>query len=442
MKIALFVHCFFPDHFYGTETYTLEVARNLREMGHDPVVISAVSRSDATREKLITRYSYQSIPVVLIDTNRFPNKRVKDSYHQPLMRSVVAQVLEEVRPDIVHVTHLANHTAEILDVFRGMKLPAIATLTDFFGICLNSHLTKADGSLCGGPNKARINCIECFLKAIHDNRKRMPTFAWLKSGFLRLNFARLLSVLEPVNPSTVVADIKMRPEILLSRYQYYKAVVSPTRFLASAYIENGLSSRIHHIHFGIDMPHVKKSPVAPGAPLRFGFIGQLAHHKGPDILIDAFCRLPKGSAELNIFGSGGGNVEYESELRRRADRYPIEFHGTFPGEDIAKIFANLDFLVIPSRWYENSPLVLLGALSSHTPVIVSDVDGMAEFVKVGVDGFLFRRGSADDLESVLRKLIVDAEGSRGMSEETKYPRTTRHMTEDLVAVYESVLDDV
>jgi hypothetical protein len=36
MKVALFVHCFFPEHFYGTETYTYELARNLKALGHEP----------------------------------------------------------------------------------------------------------------------------------------------------------------------------------------------------------------------------------------------------------------------------------------------------------------------------------------------------------------------------------------------------------------------
>ena len=40
LKIALFVHCFFPAHFFGTETYTLDLARNLRLLGHEPVVVA------------------------------------------------------------------------------------------------------------------------------------------------------------------------------------------------------------------------------------------------------------------------------------------------------------------------------------------------------------------------------------------------------------------
>jgi len=248
-----------------------------------------------------------------------------------------------------------------------------------------------------------------------------------------------LRFVHPGKLAEIVADIVERPGILAQRYAYYSAVIAPTKFLASAYIENGLRVPLHHMHFGIDMPRVDKIAVSPDAPLRFGFIGQLAPHKGPDILIEAFRRLPKGSAELHIFGSGKQQDRYVSALQERAEGHAIDFRGTFPTEQLPEVFAGLDFLVIPSRWYENSPLVLLGALASHTPVVTSDVEGMAEFVEDGENGFLFHRGSTDDLERVMRVLTTDLVASRAMSEKTKYRRSTRKMTEDVVSVYESVL---
>ena len=64
MRVALFVHCFFPEHFYGTETYTYELARNLKAMGHEPTVVSAVFQGEPPREALVTRYEFKAIPVV------------------------------------------------------------------------------------------------------------------------------------------------------------------------------------------------------------------------------------------------------------------------------------------------------------------------------------------------------------------------------------------
>lgn len=439
MKIALFVHCFFPEHFYGTETYTLEVARNLQDMGHDPIVVRAVSRGEPLREALVTRYDYEHIPVYCIDTNRFIHRRIRDSYYLPQLREVLTQTLKEIDPDLIHVTHLANHTAILLDVIQDMKIPVVATLTDFFGFCFTSHLVAADGSLCRGPERSRINCIECTLKATYENRKKHLIYRWLAWPPWRSLCAKALRYFHPGYMSEVVADLVARPDVLAERYLNYQAVIAPTRFLASAYKANGLKVPIYQMHFGVDIEDVVKSPVSSEAPLRFGFIGQLATHKGLDILVAAFCRLPRGRAKLSIFGSETQQKVYIEKLKEQSEGYEVCFCGTFPSSQMPEVLADIDFLVIPSRWYENSPLVLLGALASHTPVVASDVEGMAEFIQQGRNGYLFRRGSVDELEKVMRDLVENPAASRRLSQTTHYLRSTRNMTEDLVDLYDKVL---
>lgn len=441
MKIALFVHCFFPDHFYGTETYTLEVARNLRAMGHMPVVVSAVFPGEPAREGLLTRYEHENFPVYCIDKNHFPHRRIRDTYYQPALHGTLKQLLLEIEPDLVHVTHLINHTAVLLDVIRELGIPAVATLTDFFGFCFNNRLEAANGSLCSGPSRTRTNCVACAVKAIGQNRSDKPMYRWLARYPLPSLCAGALRFVHPGGLlSKIVADLVKRPGILAQRYANYRAVIAPTRFLASAYKANGLAVPLHHMHFGFDMRQVAKTSAAPDAPLRFGFIGQLARHKGADILIEAFRRLPRGAAELHIFGSEQQQASYTALLKKRAEGHAVSFHGTFPSERIPEVFAGLDFLVIPSRWYENSPLVLLGALASHTPVVASDVEGMAEFIEHGKDGLLFHRGSTDDLERIMGGLVTDPAAARAMSASTEYPRSTRTMTEELVAIYDSILE--
>jgi glycosyltransferase involved in cell wall biosynthesis len=99
----------------------------------------------------------------------------------------------------------------------------------------------------------------------------------------------------------------------------------------------------------------------------------------------------------------------------------------------------MDFLVIPSRWYENSPLVLLNALASHTPVIVSDVLGMTEFVISGENGFVFARGSVDALAACLSGLAAAGARRHGMELTTHYDLSTQRMTEETIRVYERAI---
>ena len=64
-------------------------------------------------------------------------------------------------------------------------------------------------------------------------------------------------------------------------------------------------------------------------------------------------------------------------------------------------------LVLPSLWYENTPFVVLESFAARTPVVATDVGGLAEIVQDGVNGELFRRGDAADLARCLQGLVDD-----------------------------------
>ncbi len=443
MKVALYVHCFFPDHFFGTETYTLQLSRHLQSVGHEVTIVSAVFQGEPRKKALVTEYMYQGIKVVCIDKNYVPRRRIKETYYQESMRDVLRKVLSMVRPDLVHVTHLINHTAVLLEVAREQEIPTVATLTDFFGFCYNNKLEASDGSLCKGPDRRRANCLACHLKAETSNRS-----AWMHSVLSTRTGTRLCSeliagigtlpLIRSMAIGGLVQDIKQRPDILASCYRNYRAAITPTRFLRKAYEANGLAVPTFDIRFGVDVNREAKPARLAGSKIQFGFIGQITPHKGIDILIEAFSSLPRDKAELHIYGPEDQSVNYMAALRTASAGLDIHFHGTFPSERMAEVLAGLAVLIIPSRWYENSPLVLLNALATHTPVVVSDVEGMTEFVEEGVNGLSFRRGSTASLGQILQRFIDEPGLAASLSITTEYSRTTLAMAQDVMKVYDQV----
>lgn len=218
MKIALFVHCFFPDHFYGTETYTLELASHYRKWGHDVTVVSANFQVTTKAEGPLTRYEYQGIPVICINKKELPNTRVKDTYYQPAMRPVLKQIIDELNPDIIHVTHLINHTAVLLEITHERAIPTYATFTDFFGFCLNNKLESANGALCAGPSVSRINCVACHLKDIGRHPAAKP---WLRRAAIphmaqpiacMVNLTKNLPGQRSNRVTKLIDDIAARPD--------------------------------------------------------------------------------------------------------------------------------------------------------------------------------------------------------------------------------------
>lgn len=447
MKIALYVHCFFPTHYHGTETYTLALAKSLRAMGHEPVVVSGIFQSEKKADALVTYYEYQGIRVCCIDKNYIPHSSFGETYYQPKMRQVHKDILQELRPDIIHVTHLRNHTAALLEAAQDLAIPTMATFTDFFGFCDNNKLEAADGSLCSGPNPQRTNCFACCVKigirraypALSEQtlNKIAPLMQW---GSTLFNWVHKLPLLRHSWLSALLRDVKARPKLLSDRYAFYRAIIAPTRFLQSAYERNGLTTApIYKIHFGVDLDRRPKQVPSPSVPIRFGFIGQIAPHKGTALLVEAFCRLPPSNCELHIYGAEGQFPAYTQAMKEHSADFPVFFRGTFPSEQMRQVLDEMDFLVIPSTWYENSPLVLLDALASHTPVIVSDVEGLTEFLEQSRNGYVFARGSIDDLERVMRQILATPESSRQLSLTTNYLKTTLSMTEEVVEIYNSIL---
>ena len=128
-----------------------------------------------------------------------------------------------------------------------------------------------------------------------------------------------------------------------------------------------------------------------------------------------------------------------ASLERMAEGHPVSFKGTFPSQSMAEVMRDIDVLVIPSRWSENSPFVLTNALATHTPVIVSDLGGMTEFIDRGKSGLAFEVGNATALEGAMRRFVAESQLAAQMSKLTNYERTPRTMVEETLEVYRVVL---
>ncbi|HEE0064638.1 TPA: glycosyltransferase family 4 protein, partial [Citrobacter braakii] len=420
------------------------LANHYRAWGHEVAVVSAVFQGEAKQPALVNRYIWQNIPVVAIDKNVIPHSRIKETYYQPEMRDVLEEVLTELKPDIVHVTHLINHTSVLLEVAGKLQIPVYTTFTDFFGFCFNNKLEAANGDLCAGPSTSRSNCVACYLK---DSAQNGHANGWLKKAAIP-TAANIIArgmvgthkagLLKNGYLQGMVEDLIRRPETLSYLYNmYYKGAVAPTAFLKKSYENNGINVPMTKIWFGIDIDRQPKPERSSLHIPVIGYIGQIAPHKGTDTLIEAFKQLPKNSAQLKIYGPTDQSPSYMEELRKLSEGVEgVSFMGTFEQSRTAEVFSDLDLFVIPSRWYENSPLVLLNSLATHTPVVVSDVEGMTEFLTEGENGYSFKRGNADDLAKRLAHILQTPGLLRKLSTTTEYLRTTEVMAKETFNLYQ------
>lgn len=186
--------------------------------------------------------------------------------------------------------------------------------------------------------------------------------------------------------------------------------LAPSSFLRGKMIEFGLpAERIVESDYGMRFDLLQPFRRKASEAVRFGYVGTLVPHKGVHVLIEAFRKAAQGGgagrAVLKVYGNPSWFPDYSSRLRSLAEGVPVEFPGEFDNGAALEIFAGLDVLVVPSIWWENAPITIHEAILTGTPVITSNFGGMADFVRHGENGLLFRVGDADDLARQMRWLL-------------------------------------
>jgi len=145
-----------------------------------------------------------------------------------------------------------------------------------------------------------------------------------------------------------------------------------------------------------------------GAGRRFAFFGQPTPFKGLDVLVRGFALAlaAEPGLTLDIHGCERDEVlRLFPTLTEPLDRAAgaVFFGGRYDSADVLGLMRGAGWVVVPSIWWENSPMVIQEARRAGVPLVVSDIGGMAETVRPGLDGLHFRRGNAPDLARVLRE---------------------------------------
>jgi glycosyltransferase involved in cell wall biosynthesis len=462
-RVLLTVHKFFPEHRAGTEVLTLKVAQELQRRGCEVLVVTADPPDTDARHASgadVEDFVYEGLPVkVFREPLRLRGYTFEHEYLHPAMAAEFAKTLDTFRPDIVHIFHAQNLSASIIDCARERDIPVVCSTTDFWFVCPIVQLKLPDGSVCRGPSKGAVNCLSCYTPRLFPPQvefeealaaKYPPLTRALGAMPAPVRAAANNALFEVYKarkrPDAQRATIN-RPAALSAAANRTQAIMVPTLLMRDIFVENGINSQIiHKVPFGIDTaPLLPFQEKTPSATLRIGFIGTLFEHKGVDLLIEAFQRLPQDAdAVLRIYGDLNQFSDYGARLVQLAERpFPnsrkISFCGTFPNNQLGSVLQNLDVLIVPSRWYENTPLVMQSALATRTPLVVTDLGGMSEIVQHGGNGLLFKLNDADSLRDQLFRLTADREFLRQLRDNILPERTVAEMVDDIQSIYRSVV---
>jgi len=328
-------------------------------------------------------------------------------------------LLTMISPDIIHFHHYIHLGLETIRESYNYKkvnsdLKIFMTLHEYIAICANNGqmITKDSGTLCYKSDF--IDCAKCF-------PEKNPT------------------------------DFYLREEYIKSFFDLIDHLISPSHFLIDRYIQWGLDkNRLTMLENGQILTDIKaKKRVLKKSKKRskFAYFGQINTFKGLDVLLKSLDYLDTRTLkdlELYIHGTGLENQpqEFQDKINLYLESYSdnVTLYGRYEPEELQSLMEEIDWVIIPSSWWENSPLVIQEAFKFGKPIIASDIGGMREKVTNDIDGLHFKARNSRSLAEVLEKAIIDKVLYDKLYNNITIPLSIEESIQEHIKVYSSSIE--
>jgi glycosyltransferase involved in cell wall biosynthesis len=416
MRVLLTTHAFLPRSVAGVEVYTARLARALQDLGHTVQVLSAVH--DLSLEPYSRRRSsLETLDVVEI-VNPHLEGTFESTYRVAALDRAVAAVVEEFRPDCVHAQHLLNLSTGLFSAARSAGAPCVFTLHDYWLSCPRDGLRmQANGTLC--TSVEHRTCAACLgdspylVAPLQRGAARAARAAGLGRALHVLHqnapslTGGLMSLMRhawPPRTEDLASALDTRAAHLHERVGEADAILAPTRFARDRAVEWGAPpDKLRVMPLGaVDGP-TRARPARRRT--RLGYVGTLAPHKGAHVLLEALAGLPQRDWTLDVVGNLALDPAYTARLQGLASGDArIRFRGMVAPAEQQRNWDTLDLLVVPSLWWENSPLTVLEALAAGVPVVASRTGGVPEILPESA-GILVPPGDVKALQSALADVL-------------------------------------
>jgi glycosyltransferase involved in cell wall biosynthesis len=275
--------------------------------------------------------------------------RLEDVYN-PLAAARIRRGIERFAPDVVHSHNVVGLSAVALTGGRG-RVPHVHHVHDYWLMCRRTTMRLPNGELC------------------RDRSCRLITAA--RSQIVR----------------------RHPPQLLLTGSR--AAVEDHARLPWAA-------GRIRHLPppVGAEFEAVRRWTHPPGAPVTFGYIGQLAATKGVHLLLRAFAELG-GAHRLVVAGDG----ELAASVAAAGPR--VTALGWVDEDAREQFFSGIDCLVVPSMVPETGPMVALEARARGIPIVGARIGGIPDTVGPRCADLLFAAADVDALREAMERFIAD-----------------------------------
>ncbi|MEJ6588766.1 MAG: glycosyltransferase, partial [Crocinitomicaceae bacterium] len=355
MHILKVIHGYPPNYNAGSEVYSQSICNEISKK-HKVSVFTREENSYESCYKIREQKESENLTLYFVN-----NPQGKDGYRHKQMDDNFAELIEKIKPDVAHIGHLNHLSTGLIDELKKLKIPIVYTLHDFWLMCPRGQfLTRSIGNannfqLCNQQDnkKCATDCYKVYFSGREKNENE-EIESW--SRWINNRMAETKGIIDKID-----------------------LFIAPSNYLRNRYIKDFSipEDKILYLDYGFPTEYLTQTEKSKKkSKYTFGYIGTHIPAKGVNLLIEAFKQIDQ-PASLKIFGRPNGQSTQTLKELARTSKNEIEFAGEYINHNLANdVFSNVDCIVVPSIWGENSPLVIHEAQSCKVPVITADFGGM------------------------------------------------------------------
>ncbi len=296
-------------------------------------------------------------------------------------------IRRKLREDSFDIVHVHNFfpliSPSIYYAAHAEQIPVVQTLHNFRLLCLNGFLFR-DGEVCEDCVGRKVPWPGIYHACYRGSHAGSATIATM------LSFHRAIKTWDRMIDTYIVL----------------------TEFSLQKLIEGGLPEN----KIAIKPNFLPKDPGQGGGKGYFAlFVGRLSPEKGVETMLAAW-RLLGDTIPLKIVGDGPLREKVISAATSSAS---IEYLGHIDNDLVLSLMQEALFLVFPSLWYENFPMIIVEAFATGLPVLASNLGNTAKLIQSQQTGLHFKTGDASNLVDQALWLVNNPDALKEMRSQVR-----------------------
>lgn len=393
----------------GSERYLFDLKELLEKNGHEIIPFAMQDENNYQ-----SQYSRYFVDPVDYDAP-FSLKKLKEagrliySFHA---RKQIEALIEATKPDVAHL-HMIDHqiSPSILHSLHKYGIPAVQTVHQYKLVCPNYRF---------------------YIE--HENKicERCLAGKFYQPIFIRCHKNSL-------SASALIAVEAYFHQLLKTYKKHVGLFHTPSAFMKQMLVKGGIDEKKVEHHFLVTW--LDQFPFSPIYEDYFVYLGRLSPEKGVLTFLKAMTRVKR--SKLVLIGDGPQRAELEAFSMENHIKN-VEFVGYKNKSEVKELMSQASFSVIPSEWYENSPLVIYEAFSMGKPVIGATIGGITEFIQPNKDGLHFTPGNDVQLAECINQLLDNRDKIVEMGKNAREKAERNFAPEDhykwITGIYERLVE--